>query len=186
MLSEASASNGDWIEIRNDGSDPINLAGHTLADDFEDDEPWAFGEVSLQAGERLVVHATGNNQSNYLTNWTFPVLETDFFRYSLTNVNPDPAWVSLGFDDSSWGVGQGGFGYGDGDDNTLVQGNGTLYLRTTFNVANPDEWDSMTWAMDVDDGYIAYLNGEEFARSDNMIGVGGNATDFTIGYTTLC
>ena len=111
------------------------------------------------------------------------MLETDFFRYSLTNVNPDPAWVSLGFDDSSWGVGQGGFGYGDGDDNTLVQGNGTLYLRTTFNVANPDEWDSMTWAMDVDDGYIAYLNGEEFARSDNMIGVGGNATDFTIGYT---
>ena len=183
VLSEASASNGDWVEIRNDGSDPVNLAGHTLADDFEDDEPWAFGEVSLQAGERLVVHATGNNQSNYLTNWTFPVLETDFFRYSLTNVNPDPAWVSSGFDDSSWGVGQGGFGYGDGDDNTLVQGNGTLYLRTTFNVANPDEWDSMTWAMDVDDGYIAYLNGEEFARSDNMIGVGGNATDFTIGYT---
>ena len=63
MLSEASASNGDWIEIRNDGSDPINLAGHKLADDFEDDEPWAFGEVSLQAGERLVVHATGNSQS---------------------------------------------------------------------------------------------------------------------------
>ena len=32
VVSEASAGGGDWVEVRNDGSDAVNLDGHHLLD----------------------------------------------------------------------------------------------------------------------------------------------------------
>ena len=66
--------------------------------------------------------------------------------------------------------GPGGIGYGDGDDATVVPNDGTLYLRIGFEVDTPEDWAEMGWAMDYDDGYIAYLNGEEIQRSPNLVG----------------
>ena len=50
-------------------------------------------------------------------------------------------------------MGPAGFGYGDGDDNTVVPSTTSIYLRHTFEVA--DLMREAMFAMDYDDGYVA-------------------------------
>lgn len=182
VVSEASAGGGDWIEVRNDGSDAVNLDGHHLLDNLDDESGWTFGPVVLGGGDRLVVLANGEDQPVWGGSWEFPVIDSDVFSYTMSTTNPDVSWKNVGFDDGSWQSGPGGFGYGDGDDATVVPNDGTLYLRIAFDVETPEDWAEMGWAMDYDDGYIAYLNGEEIQRSSNLVGSAGNAWDYTDGY----
>lgn len=79
------------------------------------------------------------------------------------------AWRNLAFDDNSWKTGVGEFGYGDGDEQTVV-GFGpaegrkycTTYFRTQF-VAEAAPT-SLTLRLRVDDGAVVYVNGVEAAR----------------------
>jgi hypothetical protein len=81
---------------------------------------------------------------------------------------PIDAWRQQGFDDSGWLVGPSGFGYGDGDDATLLddmQGNYvSLFIRKTFTVTDPSALTQLTLEIDHDDGFVGYLNGTEVAR----------------------
>lgn len=79
-------------------------------------------------------------------------------------------WRGVGFDDSGWLEGPSGFGYGDGDDATLLDDMPGAYasvaIRKTFSLtaqalANPGDW---SLAIDYDDGFTAWLNGVEIAR----------------------
>jgi hypothetical protein len=83
---------------------------------------------------------------------------------------PIDAWRQQGFDDSGWLVGPSGFGYGDGDDATLLddmQGNYvSLFIRKTFTVTDPSALTGLTLEIDYDDGFVAYLNGTEVARRE--------------------
>ncbi|MEY3397408.1 MAG: Inner spore coat protein, partial [Bacteroidota bacterium] len=86
-------------------------------------------------------------------------------------------WRDLNFDDSSWSVGTGEFGYGDGDEATTVSygpdaGNKyiTTYFRKTFEYTGDDSY-PVSCILNVrrDDGVVVYHNGTEIARS-NMPG----------------
>lgn len=78
-------------------------------------------------------------------------------------------WIRLGFDDTGWPKGPGGFGYADGDDATVLNLSGkasTVYIRRVFEVT-PDILASsgpLQLVADYDDGFIAYLNGKVVAR----------------------
>jgi len=91
-----------------------------------------------------------------------------FYRGSeAPSVSPD-AWKEISFDDSHWDVGISGFGYGDDDDVTILadmQGNyATVYIRKEFSVSSLTGDDVVELVIDYDDGFIAYLNGQEVAR----------------------
>jgi hypothetical protein len=89
------------------------------------------------------------------------------------------AWTQPGFNDAAWQVGNAGFGYADGDDATVLAdmagGYSTLYLRKTFQVADPAGIRSLELAIDYDDGFIAYLNGVEVLRKGVGKGSGREA-----------
>lgn len=81
-------------------------------------------------------------------------------------------WQTNTFNDSSWATGSGHFGYGDGDETTLLGWGSsasarhrTSYFRTTFDVAQTP--DRVTLELVADDGAVVYVNGVEVAR-DNM------------------
>jgi len=75
-----------------------------------------------------------------------------------------------GFDDSSWSEGPSGFGYADGDDQTLLDdmedGYTTVYIRKTFNVPSPAAVTELRLLIDYDDGFVAFLNGSEVTRRE--------------------
>ena len=93
--------------------------------------------------------------------------EGDTFRYEIPNVNTDLNWMNTDFDDDEWSIGNSGFGYSDGDDNTYIAA-GTLavYLRKSFTIDDVSEINSLVLDVDYDDGFVAYINGQEVARAN--------------------
>ncbi len=85
------------------------------------------------------------------------------WRYFKGTSDPGATWTNVGFPDSTWLVGPSGFGFGDGDDATLLddmQGNySTVYTRYTFEVFEPQSITRFSLLYDYDDGFAAYLNG---------------------------
>lgn len=102
-----------------------------------------------------------------IDHWESPVLETDVFFYWNGTTEPNWNWRSKNFIPSNWNFSNGGFGYGDGDDQTVLQGAPSVMIRKNFNIANKDSIESIIFHLDYDDGFVAYLNGKQIAR-ENM------------------
>ena len=79
------------------------------------------------------------------------------------------AWNSVQFDDSTWMTGVGEFGYGDGDERTVISFGPvnsrkypTTYFRHRFTATGtPTE---LTLTLRIDDGAIVHINGVEAHR----------------------
>ena len=89
---------------------------------------------------------------------------------------PTTMWTATEFDDSRWLRGFTSIGYGDGDDATVLsdmRGNYiSVYLRRRFTLDDPSQFENLILEIAYDDGFVAYLNGDEIARSANMEGRG--------------
>ncbi|WP_309640774.1 fibronectin type III domain-containing protein [Flavobacterium sp.] len=105
---------------------------------------------------------------------TVPIFPQDSsWKYLYDQFDLGMTWRTTTFDDSAWLVGSGEFGYGDGDEITLVDSdtNGTdkhrtIYFRKTFTLTNPTAYSWYNFSMLRDDGAVVYLNGKEIARSN--------------------
>ncbi|MEM7391844.1 MAG: CotH kinase family protein, partial [Verrucomicrobiota bacterium] len=103
------------------------------------------------------------------------------------------AWTQLPFDDSSWLSGMPGVGFDLGPtfdpliqldiEATMQSVNPTAYLRLPFTVADASAVHSLRLNMQYDDGFIAYLNGQEVvSRNTSDPSAGG---DRMISYTVF-
>ena len=52
--------------------------------------------------------------------WETAVFADDIWRYIVPDSEPPSNWKDQSFDDSIWDEGEGGFGYCDNDDGTIV------------------------------------------------------------------
>ncbi len=135
------------------GTNVLAVQGHNIDPDVSSDFSFI---VSLAAAEISPADVS------------FHIAPGDVWSYFNGAAEPPPGWAAPGFDDSAWLAGRSGFGYGDGDDATILagmQGNYlTVYARRAFTVDAPDAVNRMFLSMDYDDGFVAYLNGVEIAR----------------------
>ena len=89
-------------------------------------------------------------------------------------VDPHRSWKDVGFvpEPDSWASGPSGFGYSDGDDATVLGdmegGYSSLFIRKEFVVDVLPEAIPLELVVDYDDGFVAWLNGVEVARSENI------------------
>jgi len=101
------------------------------------------------------------------------------WRY-LAGEDPAPEWIDETFDDDAWPEGPAGFGYGDEDDATVLEDMrgsfGRVYLRRELPVADLEGCERLALLMRYDDGFIAYLEGQEVCRSKVTAGRGPGAT----------
>ncbi len=112
---------------------------------------------------------------------TTPLVQhSNDWRYRFGTNAPQTDWKSASDAtlDATWLTGPGGFGYEDGDDVTVlnVMSNRftTLYIRREFVIPNsPNTNQQLRLIMDWDDGFVAWLDGEEIARSSNAPGAPG-------------
>ena len=77
--------------------------------------------------------------SQNIDHWETVVFEDDSWKYLEGTFEPDTNWRKLAFNDASWLQGIGGVGYGDGDDNTIINPVTSLYLRNTFTIIDTSE-----------------------------------------------
>ncbi|MEO5572638.1 MAG: fibronectin type III domain-containing protein [Bacteroidia bacterium] len=106
------------------------------------------------------------------------------WKYLDNGSDQGTTWKSKTFNDSAWQTGTAQFGYGDGDEATIVSYGPdlnnkfiTTYFRKTIVVSNPAQYTSLQLQLLRDDGARVFLNGTNIARSNMPTG--------TISYTTL-
>lgn len=111
------------------------------------------------------------------TSYTPIIDDRSEWRYLDNGSNQGTTWKEVGFNDSTWKVGNGQFGYGDGDEQTVVSfgpnsGNKyiTTYFRKTFTVTNMAGMDSVLLKIMRDDGAVVYINGQPLQTRFNMPG----------------
>jgi len=97
-----------------------------------------------------------------------PVVRGQLWRFLKGRSEPPPGWNTIAFGDSTWASGPSGFGYGDGDDATLLgdmqNGYLSVYTRKLFHVPDPAAVAALEMTVDWDDGFVAFVNGQEVAR----------------------
>jgi len=71
--------------------------------------------------------------------------EGSIWKYFKGTTTPPEAWNSPAFVDSEWLT-------------------GPVYMRYAFEVASPDDVEQMTFTVDYDDAFIAYINGRQVAK----------------------
>ncbi len=101
-----------------------------------------------------------------------------FMEPGLDAANVD--WISLTYDDSSWPQGTAAFGFGDGDEATVLSFSSatwprTVYFRQEF-TPGATGMEQLTLQLLCDDGAVVYLNSQEVLRVNMPVGI--------IGYDT--
>ncbi len=79
------------------------------------------------------------------------------------------AWTGANYDDGSWAEDPASFGFGNFDDATVLddmrESYSSLYLRRTFDYSpSGEDIVDLVFTTLFDDGFVAWLNGEEIAR----------------------
>lgn len=168
ILADNDGDFSDWLELYNSSSSTIDLTNYRLSDDPFVNNKWVFPNVSIGAEDYLLVYASGKNKNDFIDHWEFPVVESMNWSYIVPDSSTSDSWITKGFDDAAWLTDQGGFGYGDDDDATLISDEAlSVFIRTSFMVDDLSIIQAMTLYLDYDDGFVAYLNGHEIAR-DNI------------------
>lgn len=113
-----------------------------------------------------------------------PLIERgDTWKYYDQAGSPGATWAATGFNDTPWSTGIAQFGYGEGDEQTVISfgadGNNkhiTSYYRKTFTIADTVGLDVITGESMYDDGIVIYLNGTEVHRANMPLGAITNTT----------
>ena len=175
-INELMASNGslidedgdtpDWIELHNPSNQTIQMEGWSISDDLQNPTKWAFPNTKVAQDDYLFVWASGKDRK--VRGFTRTLIsEGDNFQYLIPNAAVADQWNELDFADDDWLEGQSGFGYGDGDDSTILPaGTRSIFLRKKFVIDNISEVEQLILHMDYDDGFVAYINGIEVARAN--------------------
>ena len=122
----------------------------------------------------LLINLSGlvfSMQAQNIHHWETLIHEWESFRYFTEDVGANSGWQSIEYSDLNWNLGEGGFGYGDDDEQTIIEPTPTLYLRKKFVIENDNNIVNALLHIDYDDAFVAYLNGVEIAR--NNIGTAG-------------
>ena len=68
--------------------------------------------------------------------WQTAVFADDIWKYIVPDTELNSIWNTIEFDDSNWLEGQGGFGYGDNDDGTMLDQAISVYFRKSFYISD--------------------------------------------------
>jgi hypothetical protein len=160
-----SPSNAGYITFND-----LKVPGSTCTGPYIMDSP-----IELKAIDKPGYHFAG---------WTQPVPETiitkgDEWKYLDNGSDQGSAWHDTTYNDNSWQSGLAEFGYGEGDEQTIVSYGGnsnnkyiTTYFRKSFQLTASDVANS-TFSINLlyDDGAIVYINGKEVTRPNMPEGV---------------
>ena len=161
----------DWIELYNNADSTINLEGYGISDDSLNLRKWLFPEISLLPNTHLLIFASGKDRSAAVSHWETVIREGDNWKYQVGNASIPSNWMDLSYDDTGWSAGPSGFGYSDSDDATVINDLASIYTRKKFEIEDTSAVLDAVLHVDYDDAFVAYLNGQEIARSN--IGTSG-------------
>ena len=116
-INEVSASNSifldedgdtpDWIELYNYGTDEISINNWSLTDILDDNKPWTFPDIIIDADEYVIIWASDKDRSAITYARTL-INQGDSFRYIIPDEDTGENWMNPNFDDDQWSIGNSG------------------------------------------------------------------------------
>ena len=91
-------------------------------------------------------------------------------------------WQTTTFQDGLWPLGNGELGFGESDEATVIDGGPVgdrttaIYFRKKIVVANPAAFQTYSFRVERDDGFVLYLNGTEVGRNNMPAGTIAHGT----------
>lgn len=180
------SNSGDWYNATYGVKDPNDMIKKTIGAPFEEAVVGDFGvdTVNNYVWARLDCQgdfAVGYSHKELLNPKLYKNNTIDLgdkWKYTIDTVSSIDNWNQRGFDDSGWLLGQAPMGYGDDEGlNTTIEPADRIFMRKTFQLINPAVIHDVEFAVDYDDGYVLYLNGEEIDRK--------NVDDNPVTFTTF-
>ncbi|MBP7948194.1 MAG: tandem-95 repeat protein [Verrucomicrobiales bacterium] len=166
----------DGTLFSNDATVTINLANTP-------DDPVAVNDtyVALKNTPLVVTAVTASTT----TEDAIPLKAADWHYYNslvLANRNLGTAWRGTSYaENADWKVGPAELGYGDGDEATVIEDNGTAgfnsgdadkfatyYFRRQFEIANKALISAVELRIIHDDAAVVFINGTEVTRTSNL------------------
>ena len=126
----------DWIELYNSSSNDISILNWGLTDDSSELFKWRFPNTVINAGDYLLIMASNKNRTDLIAQWETIIDWGDQWHYFVGNQAPPSQWNQVGFNTSGWGTGASGFGYGDNDDNTIINQTISIFIVKTFSISD--------------------------------------------------
>jgi hypothetical protein len=125
-----------------------------------------LNKAILLSASFYIVLVFASNLNAQTDHWETVVYDNSVWRYIVPNASTSQNWIQPSFNADTWSSGQGGFGFGDGDDNTSIPSNSiSIYHRIAFTILDVTIITRAILNMDYDDGFVAYLNGIEITRN---------------------
>jgi hypothetical protein len=166
IIADENGDYSDWIELYNAGASAENIADFKISDNLALPNKFILPPKILAPGEHLRIWASEKDRKSMVHHWETAIFENDQWKY-IQPTNTITGWTTNGFDDSGWASGPGGFGFGDGDDNTIVSNtNPVVYMRKSFTVTDLASISELALHIDYDDGFAVWLNGVLVARNN--------------------
>lgn len=155
----------DWIELYNYGTEAIDIGGFGISDSSTPYGYWRLPSFILNPKQYLLVFASDKDKKEAPIFWKTIIDNGDEWKYHIPKIEPAANWKLAQFKDTAWLNGATSIGYGDDDDSTIVESALAIYLRKSFFISEVNQINEAVLHMDYDDGFIAYLNDVEIARS---------------------
>jgi len=178
--------NVDAADLLVNGTPATGLSGGGSNYTFTFPQP-TYGTVNISwAANHGIVDAGGNPFNSSTSTWTYTLVAPRvylvasnayyrWFRGTNEASTPISAWRMTNFNDANWELGQAPFYYerqpgsagevtGNTALNDMYNGYMSVYLRHTFVITNLAALSNVVFRGRCDDGFIAWLNGNEIAR----------------------
>lgn len=168
----------DWIELYNNSGETVNLEGYIINDDPVDSTGWVFPVLDIHPYSYFILFASGKDRNEYGAKFQTIIRQGDEWSYSMPSALTS-GWRGKNFDDSGWPKGSSGFGYGDGDDETLLNSVQTLCIIKEFRISDVNDVTDLLLHVDYDDAFVAFINGHLVA-SAGITPLNGDYTSVTV------
>jgi hypothetical protein len=175
-ITDEDGDHSDWLELYNSSPLETNLDGYHLSDDAQNLKKWTLPDIILKPDSFLLVFASDKNRTAIPVSYQTIIYRGTNWKYFVPSSEIGNSWKSTGFDDTGWNTGPSGFGYGDNDDVTVLNSILSVFIRKEFTISDLGDISEVNLSIDYDDGFIAYINGHEIARSN--LGTAGSTVTF--------
>ena len=149
-----------------------------------------YSDLNLKPDTRYTYVVAAYDASGKVSAWSEPVSVRipqtitekiisagDSWNYYKGTSTPNASWTGLSFTGSWPDTGATTIGRGSGYTTTLTGTNyTTFYARKNFDIADASAVTNMKLYLGYDDGFVAYINGQEVARSANISGTPTHTT----------
>ena len=167
---------GDWIMYRGDQYEIKRISSGKVQSSFYD---WK-GNLRVERTSDLKLDSSADGESK-----TIIEQGSEWHYLAGGKIPKDSSWTGLSFDagKAGWKTGKAGFGYGDDDDETVLDDMEGKYLsvfiRREFELPEKVDLKGLGLLINYDDGFILHANGRRLFSSSNV------TVDEKTGVTTV-